>query len=131
MPEPLSTVDISPTQTRPPGWRLLLWLSKTTVRHMRPVPKAHRGERPQAALTAAQATWWRLGNYDSVAVSLADGSGKAIYRRDPKQFKRRFQHTLKMHRELRKSWPELAATYRAGLAEMTSVEAWKRTIGIK
>jgi galactofuranosylgalactofuranosylrhamnosyl-N-acetylglucosaminyl-diphospho-decaprenol beta-1,5/1,6-galactofuranosyltransferase len=129
-PEPLINLGAVGAYERMSRGKLGLWLLRKLPRHFVNAPAQNIGERPQVSLTATQATWDQLAAYDSALVSTADGSGKSHYRRNATEFKRRFRHTIKMHRKLRRSWHQLAADYRANLATITSVEAWKKTLGL-
>lgn len=131
LPEPLIAVSTAPRATRLSRASLAAWLGKKAPRQFVNAKMVNIGGRPQVSLTATQASWWALAAYDSALVSTADGSGKQHYRRSASEFKRRLKATIKRHRTLRRRWPALSAQYRAALDEITSVEAWKRTIGIK
>jgi galactofuranosylgalactofuranosylrhamnosyl-N-acetylglucosaminyl-diphospho-decaprenol beta-1,5/1,6-galactofuranosyltransferase len=129
-PEPLINLGAVGEYKRMSRFQLALWLSGKLPRHFINAPKRNVGARPEVSLTASQATWDQLAGYDSALVSTADGSGMSHYRRNAKEFRRRFQHTIRMHRKLRRSWRRLSTEYRSNLAAITSVEAWKKTLGL-
>ena len=131
LPEPLINVNDVQKYSRLSRAKLALWLIKNAPRHFFAARKANVGERPQISLTAVQASWWALAAYDSALVSTADGSGKQHYRRSAKEFNRRLRASMRAHLKLRRNWASMSAAYRAALPTITSVEAWKRTIGIK
>ncbi|UOQ89827.1 glycosyltransferase [Agromyces endophyticus] len=108
----------------PRGIPLVLFTVQMTVRQWftRPAPK--NVAEPQVELAKRDGTWFRLPHFDSALVSTADGSGKVRYTRDPKTFRRLLRESRRLHRELRKRWPELAREYRAALPEITSPEQW-------
>jgi len=84
-------------------------------------------EYPETELPAMDAKWYRLAKYDSVIVSMNDGTSAALYQRDPEKYRELLRKTLEIHNRLRREWPRLAAEYRAQLAEVTSPEAWDET----
>jgi galactofuranosylgalactofuranosylrhamnosyl-N-acetylglucosaminyl-diphospho-decaprenol beta-1,5/1,6-galactofuranosyltransferase len=58
---------------------------------------------------------------------VADGTGAAWYRRDPRLFRALGRRGLILHLRLRRRWPRLAAQYRAAAAELTSPQRWRET----
>jgi galactofuranosylgalactofuranosylrhamnosyl-N-acetylglucosaminyl-diphospho-decaprenol beta-1,5/1,6-galactofuranosyltransferase len=96
------------------------------LRHLTPARRMSR-EFPEAELTAMDAKWYRLAKYDSVIVSMNDGTSAALYQRDPEKYRELLRKTLEIHARLRREWPRLAAEYRTQLAEVTSPEAWDET----
>ncbi len=82
----------------------------------------------EAEVMAMDAQWFRLTRYDSAVVSMPDGASAAFYQRDPETFRDLFVKTVKIHARLRREWPRLAKRYQASLAEITSPEAWERTL---
>ena len=85
-------------------------------------------ENPEAELTAMDAKWYRLASLDSAIVSMNDGSSAALYQRDPAHYRELLKKTMAIHGELRREWPRLAAEYRAALGDITSPEAWEKTL---
>ena len=130
LPEPTINVNDVVPYTALGKAGLLAWGLTKGPRHFRKAKAVNIGERPQVSLTASQASWWALAGYDSALVSTADGSGKQHYRRDAKEFRRRLRRTLAQHRALRRNWTRLAAEYRAALADITSRQAWRNTVGL-
>ena len=131
LPEPIINVNDVPPYTPLSKLALMKWLLVHGPRQFNAPNPTNIGDRPQVSLTAVQASWWALARYDSALVSTADGSGKQHYRRSAFEFKRRLKRTIKQHLKLRKDWASLATDYRETLPQITSVDAWKRTIGIK
>jgi galactofuranosylgalactofuranosylrhamnosyl-N-acetylglucosaminyl-diphospho-decaprenol beta-1,5/1,6-galactofuranosyltransferase len=97
------------------------------IRQLRPVRELSR-EHPEAELTAMDAKWYRLASLDSAIVSMNDGASAALYQRDPTHYRELLKKTMVIHSELRREWPRLAAEYRAALGEITSPEAWEKTL---
>jgi galactofuranosylgalactofuranosylrhamnosyl-N-acetylglucosaminyl-diphospho-decaprenol beta-1,5/1,6-galactofuranosyltransferase len=96
------------------------------IRQFRAPRKLSR-EFPEAELTAMDAKWYRLANYDSVIVSMNDGSSAALYQRDPDHYRDLLKRTVEIHQRLHREWPRLAEEYRQALGEITSPAAWERT----
>ncbi|WP_110182718.1 glycosyltransferase [Nocardioides solisilvae] len=96
------------------------------IRQLRPVRQMSRTN-PEAELTAMDSAWFNLVKYDSVVVSMNDGSSVALYQRDPELYKDLLRRTVDIHLRLHREWPRLAAEYRAALAEVTSPEQWAKT----
>ena len=82
---------------------------------------------PEARIAAADARWWRLSQYDSAVVSTSDGTGASWYHRDPKRFRALLVRSLRLHNQLLRDWPKLAAGYRSAMVEVVSPEAWRET----
>ena len=99
------------------------------VKQLRPVDELAEAH-PQAAVAHMDARWWMLSQLDSALVSTADGTGAAWYRRDPRRYADLLRRSVAVHQRLLREWPALAAGYRAGAAELTSVERWRRTLGL-
>ncbi len=107
----------------------LLTAGLAPIRQLRPTRKLAQ-EFPEAELTAMDAKWYRLANYDSAVVSMNDGTSAALYRRDPAHYRDLLRRTLEIHERFRREWPRLAAEYRAALGEVTSPEAWEKTFAV-
>ncbi|MET0734708.1 MAG: glycosyltransferase [Microbacterium sp.] len=120
-----------PTPNRPPatptGWRLPFYTAAGLLSGWFRAPKPENLARPEVEFGKADALWWRMRDYDSALVSLADGSGRAIYTRDRRTFRRMLVESVRLHRRLRRDWPRLAASYRAAADDLTSLPAWQRT----
>jgi galactofuranosylgalactofuranosylrhamnosyl-N-acetylglucosaminyl-diphospho-decaprenol beta-1,5/1,6-galactofuranosyltransferase len=97
------------------------------IRHAVRPPRELSREFPEIEIRAMDAKWWRISNYDSAVVSMRDGTSAALYQRDDKRFRELLKRTLKVHERYRREWQQLAETYRAALAEITSPEAWEET----
>jgi len=113
----------------PTGFQLRWFTASTLVSHWFHKPDPLNVQQPEVEFGKGDANWWRIPRHDSALVSAADGSGKNIYVRDRAKFRRMLVDSVKLHRELRHRWPVLAKQYRAGMAEATSVEAWRETFG--
>jgi galactofuranosylgalactofuranosylrhamnosyl-N-acetylglucosaminyl-diphospho-decaprenol beta-1,5/1,6-galactofuranosyltransferase len=82
---------------------------------------------PEGEVAGMDAKWYRLAEYDSAVVSMPDGTGAALYQRDPRHFRDLLKRTIDIHRRLNKEWPELSARYREALGSITSPEEWEKT----
>jgi galactofuranosylgalactofuranosylrhamnosyl-N-acetylglucosaminyl-diphospho-decaprenol beta-1,5/1,6-galactofuranosyltransferase len=91
-------------------------------------PREMSQEFPEGSLSAVDARWYRLATYDSVVVSMQDGTSAAFYKRDRDQFNDLMRRTVEMHQRLYREWPRLAALYRDQLGEITSPQRWEKTI---
>lgn len=121
-------VAYPPTDGKGPrGTALLSFMARATLRHWLTKPDPRFTAAPQRELAKRDATWWRLPGLDSALVDAADGSGASWYTRDRAQFRRRLRQSLRLHRRLARHWRVLQHEYRAALAEITSVEEWRRT----
>jgi galactofuranosylgalactofuranosylrhamnosyl-N-acetylglucosaminyl-diphospho-decaprenol beta-1,5/1,6-galactofuranosyltransferase len=110
----------------PTGLSLRVFMVKALVRGwLRGGAPADRA-RPDVELAKADATWWHLPAYNSALVSTADGSGKTVYVRDRRAFRRMLLDSVRLHRQITKEWPRLSAQYRSAAPEFTSPAAWQR-----
>ena len=82
---------------------------------------------PEARLAAMDAKWWMIAQFDSVVVSMPDGTSSAWYKRDQDEFKSLLARTIDIHQRLHREWPQLAKRYREALPDITSPEAWHKT----
>ena len=96
------------------------------LRQVRPVREL-ASQFPEGIVPHVDQRWWRLAQFDSAIVSSADGMSAAWYRRDPRQFKEQMARSARLHAQLYREWPVLAAQYREALPELTSPETWKQT----
>lgn len=109
--------------------RLIPWAAKTGLRQLKGLhPGADRA--PEIAVPSRYAMWWFLSQYDSALVSRMDGTGVALFTREPATFRAQMIEGIKLHARLHREWDSLAAAYRGALAEITSAEAWARTFGL-
>ena len=83
---------------------------------------------PEAEISAMDARWYRLARFDSAIVSMNDGTSAALYQRDPQFFREGVKKTVDIHRRYQREWPRLAEQYRAALQDITSPEAWEKTL---
>lgn len=82
---------------------------------------------PEAWLAAMDAKWWMIAQFDSVVVSMPDGTSASWYHRDREEFSDLLRRTVDIHARLYREWPDLALRYRDSLADITSVEQWRKT----
>src|SRR5690606_13092219 len=96
------------------------------VAHWLHAPAPANVSRPEVEFGKGDAHWWRIPLFDSALVSAADGSGKNIYTRDRKKYRRMLRDSLRLHAELKRRWPELQKQYRRALPELVSPESWEK-----
>lgn len=106
---------------------LVSWGIKTVSRQLIKSPDPESALRPQGVLAHRDSRWFRLAHYDSVVVTNAEGTGMSWYRRDPKLLRSMLAESARLHLRLAKEWDSLAERYRSAVAEITSMEAWKKT----
>jgi galactofuranosylgalactofuranosylrhamnosyl-N-acetylglucosaminyl-diphospho-decaprenol beta-1,5/1,6-galactofuranosyltransferase len=98
----------------------------SAVRQALPVRKL--AERfPEARLAAMDAKWWMVAQFDSVVVSMPDGTSAAWYQRDKDEFGDLLRRTVEIHQRLYREWPTLARHYRQALPDIVSPEQWAKT----
>ncbi len=113
--------------TRPKG-RVGQMMSAATSAVRQVLPKRELADRfPEARLAALDAKWWMISQFDSVVVSMPDGTSAAWYQRQPEEFKDLMKRTLEIHQRMYREWPELARRYREALPEITSPQQWRKT----
>jgi galactofuranosylgalactofuranosylrhamnosyl-N-acetylglucosaminyl-diphospho-decaprenol beta-1,5/1,6-galactofuranosyltransferase len=71
--------------------------------------------------------WWRVSQFDSALVSNAEGTAVSWYKRDPRRVRSLLAESIKVYGEVLRKWPDLKQEYRGAVAEITSMEAWKKT----
>ncbi len=106
---------------------LIPWGIKTVARQLIKAPGPESAERPQAYLAHRDNRWFRVAHYDSVVVSNAEGTGASWYQRDPKKLKSMLTEATALHVRLFREWDSLAEQYRNAVADISSIEAWKKT----
>jgi galactofuranosylgalactofuranosylrhamnosyl-N-acetylglucosaminyl-diphospho-decaprenol beta-1,5/1,6-galactofuranosyltransferase len=111
----------------PKGLRLRWFTFITLASHWFHAPRPENVEQPEVEFGKNDAHWWRLPLFDSAIVSAADGSGKNIYTRDRRKYRRMLLDSVRLHRRLRREWPALSSRYRAAQSDLTSLDAWQRT----
>jgi galactofuranosylgalactofuranosylrhamnosyl-N-acetylglucosaminyl-diphospho-decaprenol beta-1,5/1,6-galactofuranosyltransferase len=104
----------------------LLSASKSAVRQLLP-KRPLSDEHPEASLAAMDAKWWMIAQFDSVVVSMPDGTSASWYQRQPGEFRDLMTRTIEIHQRLYREWPQLAKRYREALPEVTSPERWSKT----
>ncbi|MFH8250759.1 glycosyltransferase [Microbacterium sp. B2969] len=111
----------------PTGLRLRWFTATALVSHWLHAPRPENVAHPEVEFGKGDAHWWRLPLFDSALVSAADGSGKNIYTRDRAKYRRMLVDSVRLHRRLRRQWPELSRRYRAAMGDLTSLESWTST----
>ncbi|WP_427018634.1 glycosyltransferase [Pseudarthrobacter sp. P1] len=106
---------------------LVSWGLKTVARQLVKAPDPSAAERPQGVLAHRDSRWFRLAHFDSVVVTNAEGTGMSWYRRDPKLLRSMLAESARLHLRLVREWDELGERYRSAVAEITSMDAWKKT----
>ncbi len=112
----------------PTGLALRTFTLRTLLSHWIHTPRPENLAQPEAEFGKADAHWWRVPRYDSAIVSAADGSGKNVYTRDRAKYRAMLTESVRLHRRLRREWPQLSARYRAALPALTSSEAWREIV---
>src|SRR5690606_27041866 len=77
----------------PTGMKLRIFTLRTLVSHWLHNPNPVNVVQPEVEFGKEDAHWWRLPAFDSALVSTADGSGKNIYTRDRKKYRRMLRET--------------------------------------
>lgn len=120
--------DIKMETIQPKGLPLRWLTLRSLARNWMRAPRnADPATLPEVEFAKADATWWRLDDYDSAIISAADGSGKNIYRRDRTKFRRMLIDSILLHRRLRREWADLSRQYRAAQGRLTSIDEWRKT----
>ena len=104
----------------------LVSAATSTVRQARPIRDLAK-RHPEARLAAMDAKWWMIAQFDSVVVSMPDGTSAAWLQRDQDEFKSLLARTIEIHQRLHREWPALSQRYRDALADITSPETWAKT----
>jgi galactofuranosylgalactofuranosylrhamnosyl-N-acetylglucosaminyl-diphospho-decaprenol beta-1,5/1,6-galactofuranosyltransferase len=104
----------------------LLSAGKSAVRQVLPKRPLSEGH-PEASLAAMDAKWWMIAQFDSVVVSMPDGTSASWYQRQPGEFRDLLARTIDIHQRLYREWPQLSKRYRDALPEITSPERWSKT----
>ena len=110
----------------PTGLKLRWFTLSTLVSHWVHRPDPANVAQPEVEFGKGDAHWWRLPHFDSALVSAADGSGKNIYTRDRARFRRMLLDSIRLHRQLRRRWPELQQQYRGALPDLVSDASWQQ-----
>lgn len=111
----------------PTGLRLRVFTFRTILNHWLRRPDPANVAQPEVEFGKLDAHWWRVPSYDSALVSAADGSGKNVYTRDRAAFRRMLRDSIRLHRELRRSWGKLSRQYRDALPSLVATDAWRAT----
>lgn len=110
----------------PKGLALRWFTASTLVSHWFHTPAPENVAQPEVEFGKGDANWWRVPLYDSALVSSADGSGKNVYVRDRRQFRRMLLDSVLLHRRLRREWPALQESYKRSMTDLTAPESWRR-----
>jgi galactofuranosylgalactofuranosylrhamnosyl-N-acetylglucosaminyl-diphospho-decaprenol beta-1,5/1,6-galactofuranosyltransferase len=111
---------------QPTGVMLTLFAAVQIAAHWFHRPDPRNVAQPEVEFAKGDANWWRIPLYDSALVSSADGSGKQIYLRDRRVFRRQFIDTLRLHARLRRDWRRLQREYRRELPRLVSPATWEK-----
>jgi galactofuranosylgalactofuranosylrhamnosyl-N-acetylglucosaminyl-diphospho-decaprenol beta-1,5/1,6-galactofuranosyltransferase len=68
-----------------------------------------------------------IAQFDSVVVSMPDGTSASWYQRDKQEFQDLLKRTVEIHQRLHREWPVLARQYRDALPDLVSPEQWTKT----
>ncbi|HYO38270.1 MAG TPA: glycosyltransferase [Nocardioidaceae bacterium] len=104
----------------------LVAAATSAVRQLRPI-RSLAERHPEARLAAMDARWWMIAQFDSVVVSMPDGTSASWYQRDKDEFGDLLRRTVEIHQRLYREWPALARRYRQALPEIVSPEQWAKT----
>ena len=104
----------------------LVSAATSAVRQARPIRSLAK-RYPEARLAAMDAKWWMIAQFDSVVVSMPDGTSAAWYQRDQEEFRSLLARTIDIHQRLHREWPSLAKRYRESLDDITSPDSWRKT----
>jgi galactofuranosylgalactofuranosylrhamnosyl-N-acetylglucosaminyl-diphospho-decaprenol beta-1,5/1,6-galactofuranosyltransferase len=104
----------------------LLAAATSAVRQVKR-PRPLSAQHPEARLSALDARWWMVAQFDSVVVSMPDGTSAAWYHRDKEEFTDLLRRTVDIHQRLYREWPTLARHYRQALPDIVSPEQWTKT----
>jgi galactofuranosylgalactofuranosylrhamnosyl-N-acetylglucosaminyl-diphospho-decaprenol beta-1,5/1,6-galactofuranosyltransferase len=104
----------------------LLAAATSAVRQARPTREL-AARHPEAWLAALDAKWWMIAQFDSVLVSMPDGTSASWYQRDKDEFQDLLRRTVEIHQRLYREWPSLARRYRQALPDIVSPEQWTKT----
>ncbi|MDX2377033.1 glycosyltransferase [Microbacterium sp. LRZ72] len=110
----------------PTGLALRIFTARVLIAHWFHRPDPDNVAKPEVEFGKGDANWWRMPFYDSALVNAADGSGKNIYTRDRRQFRRMLTDSVRLHWRLQREWDDLARSYRKALPDLVSPEAWRR-----
>ena len=124
-----ATSYLGPATSRPQGRALLAFLLRNLVRHG--VTRLHEANSAGPDAHLARITpWWIVSEYDSVAITNAEGSGVTWHRRDRERFRQLLWSSFSKNLQYRRRWKRLRHAYRADLSRLTSPETWAHTLGM-
>ena len=104
----------------------LVAAATSAVRQARPIRELAE-RHPEARLAAMDAKWWMIAQFDSVVVSMPDGTSASWYQRDKQEFQDLLKRTVEIHQRLHREWPALARRYRQALPDIVSTDQWSKT----
>ncbi|MAP62558.1 MAG: glycosyl transferase [Microbacterium sp.] len=112
---------------RPAGVGLVVFMIRAITLQWLHRPRDREENAAEVRLSAGQARWWRLWRYDSAVVESAATGEPHLFVRNRNLARRLLRDSIRLHRELRRRWPELARRYRD--ADLVSPERWRDTLG--
>jgi galactofuranosylgalactofuranosylrhamnosyl-N-acetylglucosaminyl-diphospho-decaprenol beta-1,5/1,6-galactofuranosyltransferase len=68
-----------------------------------------------------------IAQFDSVVVSMPDGTSASWHKRDRAEFQDLLRRTVEVHQRLYREWPTLARRYRQALPDIVSTDQWAKT----
>ena len=111
-----------------PKGRVGQLLSAATSAARQTLPTRTLAEKhPEAWLAAMDAKWWMISQFDSVVVSMPDGTSASWYHRDKEEFRDLLRRTIEIHQRLYREWSQLSERYRSALPDIVSPEQWAKT----
>jgi galactofuranosylgalactofuranosylrhamnosyl-N-acetylglucosaminyl-diphospho-decaprenol beta-1,5/1,6-galactofuranosyltransferase len=110
----------------PTGAALRVFMIRSLISQWFRRPRASASDTPEAVLRAGEARWWQMVRYDSAVVTMAGTASPHLYVRDRDAYRSLLRESIRLHRELRRRWGELAESYRA--ADITTLGRWMRTL---
>ena len=112
---------------RPAGVGLVMFMLRATILQWLHRPRERGENAAEVRMSAGQARWWRLWRYDSAVVDSAASGEPHLFVRNRNLSRRLLRDSVRLHRALRRRWPELARRYRD--ADLVSPERWRDTLG--
>ncbi|WP_353112108.1 glycosyltransferase [Microbacterium sp.] len=110
----------------PTGLALRIFTARTLLAHWLHRPDPANVAQPEVEFSKGDAHWWRVPAFDSALVSSADGSGKNVYTRDRRKYRQMLFESVRLHRRLRRRWPQLQQQYRSALPGLVSDASWQK-----
>jgi galactofuranosylgalactofuranosylrhamnosyl-N-acetylglucosaminyl-diphospho-decaprenol beta-1,5/1,6-galactofuranosyltransferase len=111
----------------PRGLGFVRWLLGVVWRHSMTRPSGT--DAPKAHLPYQDARWFQVPEHDSVLITNAEGSGVTWHVRDRRTFRRMLAESVRLNLRYRRDWAALSRKYRKALPQITSIDAWARSLG--